>query len=354
MFYIKNVKINNFRCYLTKEVEFSPNSNIIIGKNASGKTSLVEAVCYLCLGKSFKNAKDVELIKINKDYFNIIGNIIENEEKNNRIVIGYDTKTKKINYNGKVMSSISDYVGKYKVITFSPDDLELIKGTPTVRRRFIDINLCQIDSKYLKLLMEYKHLLKRRNEILKLENIDSKYLDILSGEIIERAKYIINKRRKIVEMLNEYIEKKSKFLTNDQEIVELEYFPNVTEEEIKNKFKNDLKIDILTKTTNNGPHRDDLNIYINRQKASIFASQGQIRTAVLAIKLGIADSFRSNNESMIIILDDVLSELDINRQIKLLESIKNGNQVFITTTDIKNIPSNIIKDSKIENIEDGE
>lgn len=354
MFYIKNVKINNFRCYLTKEVEFSPHSNIIIGKNASGKTSLVEAVCYLCLGKSFKSAKDVELIKINKDYFNIIGNIIENEEKNNRIVIGYDTKSKKINYNGKVMPSISDYVGKYKVITFSPDDLELIKGTPTVRRRFLDINICQIDSKYLKLLMEYKNLLKRRNEILKLDNIDYRYLDILSGEIIERSKYIINKRRKFVQMLNEYIRMKSKFLTNDQEIVELEYFPNVIEEEIENKFKNELKIDILTKTTNNGPHRDDLNIYINQQKASIFASQGQIRTAVLAIKLGIADSFKNVNESMIIILDDVLSELDINRQIKLLESIKNGNQVFITTTDIKNIPSNIIEDSKIENIEDGE
>lgn len=352
MFYIESIKINNFRCYKSEDFTFSPVCNIILGRNACGKTSLAESICYLCLGKSFKGAKDIDLIRIDNDYFNIIGNIID--DKKNRIVIGYDKKTKKINLNNKTVPSISEYVGKYKVITFAPDDLDIIKGNPGVRRRFLDMNICQIDSNYLRILMEYKHLLKQRNELLKLESIDYQYLDILTQELIKRAKLVIKKRKEFVSELNKYVENKSKELTDDQETVFIEYESNVEIENLENQFKNGLKLDILTKTTNNGPHRDDYNIYINGQKANVYASQGQIRTAVLSIKLGISEKFKQNNESMVIILDDVFSELDINRQIKLLESIKSGNQVFITTTDINNLPKSIIESSKIIKIGDGE
>lgn len=352
MFYINDVKINNFRCYKSEEFSFSSTCNIIIGKNASGKTSLAEAICYLCLGKSFKSTKDIDLIKLDNEYFNIIGHIID--EKTNRIVVGYDKKVKKISFNNKTIPTISEYVGKYKIITFAPDDLELIKGNPSVRRRFIDMNICQIDNLYLKTLMEYKHLLKQRNELLKLDNIDYQYLNIITLELIKRAKYIIEKRKIFVLELNQYIKTKSLELTDEKETVYLEYNPNVQIENIDNQFKNDLKLDLLTKTTNNGPHRDDYNIYINERKANIYASQGQIRTAVLSIKLSISEKFKQNNESMVIILDDVFSELDVNRQIKLLECIKTGNQVFITTTDINNLPKSIIESSKIIKIGDGE
>lgn len=348
MFYIKEVKMNYFRCYSSANFKFSKSKNIIIGDNGTGKTTLVEALCYLCLGKSFKNVKDNEVIQIDAPYFNIIGEIEDaSKSSTSKIVVGYDKKTKKISNNGVFYKTLSEYVGKYKVVSFSPDDLDLIKGSPVVRRRLVDMYLCQKEHQYMKTLSEYKHILKQRNELLKNKSIDMQYLDVITTALIEKAVYIINKRNEFVEKLSSFVERKSQTLTNGNETVRLEYKPNCNINEICEKFQNDQQLDILTQSTNNGPHRDDIVIYVNSQKASVYSSQGQIRTAVLAIKLSIVEYFKTIDDNIIIILDDVFSELDNFRQINLIESIGQDNQVFITSTNVDNIPENTIKESKI-------
>lgn len=348
MFYIKNVKINHFRCYSSAYFEFSNSKNIIIGDNGVGKTTLVEAICYLCLGKSFKNTKDNEILQIDAPYFNVIGEFEDsNQSSTSKIVIGYDKKSKKISNNGVFYKTFSEYVGKYKVIAFSPDDLELIKGAPSIRRRLIDMYLCQKEYIYTKTLSEYKHLLKQRNELLKNKNIDMKYLNIITNTLIEKAIYIINKRKEFITNLDKFVQIRSKMLTNNNENVYIEYKPNCNIEEIKEKFRNDEQLDILTQSTNNGPHRDDIVIYVNDKKASVYSSQGQIRTAVLSMKLSIIDYFKTIDDNIVLILDDVFSELDNFRQIKLIENIGHDSQVFITSTNVDNIPENIIKESKI-------
>lgn len=348
MFYIKEMKINYFRCYSSASFEFSKTKNIIIGNNGIGKTTIVEALCYLCLGKSFKNAKDSEIIKIDAPYFNVIGEIDDSSKSSiSKIVVGYDKKTKKISNNGVFYKTLSEYVGKYKVVSFSPDDLDLIKGSPTVRRRLIDMYLCQKEHEYMKTLSEYKHILKQRNELLKNKSIDMQYLKIITETLIEKAIYIVNKRNEFIKNLSCFVKKKSQTLTNGTETVHLEYKPNCNINEIHEKIQNDQQLDILTQSTNNGPHRDDVVIYVNNQKASVYSSQGQIRTAVLAIKLSIVEYFKTIDDNIIIILDDVFSELDNFRQVSLIESIGHHNQVFITSTNVDNIPENTIKESKI-------
>ena len=159
MLYIKTVKLNNFRCFKSKNLEFKPNVNILIGDNGCGKTSVVEGVSYLCLGKSFKSAKDKDVLSVNESYFNIISEIISDNEEN-KVVISYDGNNKRVKNGEVVCKTLSEYVGKYKLIAFSPDDLSIIKGGPSNRRRFIDLFISQCDNRYLKLLVEYKKILK--------------------------------------------------------------------------------------------------------------------------------------------------------------------------------------------------
>ena len=161
MFYVKKVKLNNFRCFLNTEYSFEPNINILIGNNGCGKTSIVEGISYLCLGKSFRNAKDKDVINFNSSYFNIISEII-NGVSENKVIIGYDGVNKKVNYDNYVCKTLSEFVGKHKLVSFSPDDIEVIKGSPSKRRRFIDVFISQCDNRYLKILVEYKKILKIR------------------------------------------------------------------------------------------------------------------------------------------------------------------------------------------------
>ena len=206
MFYLKKLKLTNFRCYTQIEQEFSPTKNIIIGENAIGKTSLVEAIYFLCFGKSFREAKDIDIIKTNAEFYNIKGEFVDEIKKaNDNVIIGYDKKCKKIQKNQNIYKNLSEYVGYFKSIIFSPDDLSFIKGGPIERRKFLDANISQLDSKYLKNLIEYKKILKQRNEFLKnstLENYNKDLLTILNTSLVERAKIIIKAREELINKLN--------------------------------------------------------------------------------------------------------------------------------------------------------
>lgn len=355
MLFVKNIKINNFRCFDSKKIDFKPNINILIGSNGCGKTSIVEGISYLCLGKSFKNAKDSEVLKFGKEYFNVICDIQDQNDK--KVVISFDGNHKKVKDGDTICQTLSEYVGKYKLISFSPDDLDIIKGSPSIRRRFLDMFIGQIDNNYLKVLVEYKKTLKMRNEFLKkIDNgsFDSIMFEVLNEKLISTGKIIIEKRNKYIDILNRYIKDISKQLSNGKEIVNIQYNPNVILENFEKSIESHKKLDILSKQTNIGPQKDDLNIYLNEELASIYGSQGQIRLSVLSMKLGVFEVFKEIDQNIIIILDDVFSELDNERQVFLLEYIKNTGQVFITCTDINKMPEELKESSNIINIEEGE
>lgn len=352
MIYIKSLKLNNFRCFKSISLEFKPNINILIGNNGCGKTSIVEAISYLCLGKSFKGIKDKDVLKINEDFFNIISVIVEKEES--RIVVGYDGKQKRIRNGEIIYKSLSEHIGKYKLLSFCPDDLEIIKGNPNNRRRFIDVFISQCDSLYLKSLAEYKKILKMRNEFLKSiinNQYDKVYFDVLNEKLVKNAEIIINIRKKYFDLLNKYIYVVSSSLINPNTSIKLVYEPDVID---VNDIKKAYNIDLCNGVSTRGPQKDDFVVLFNDKNASTYASQGQIRLCILAMKLAIYEMFRKKDENIFIILDDVFSELDKEKQIYLMNYIKNVGQVFITTTEIDKIPKQLIDSSNIIEMKDGE
>ena len=229
MISVKNIKFNNFRCFSSKTFVFDSEINILTGNNGCGKTSIVEGISYLCLGKSFRGAKDRDVLKLNSDYFNIISEI---DDQNNieKVVISYDGVNKRVKYGEIICKTLSEYVGKYKLVSFSPDDLDVVKGSPAIRRRFIDLFISQCDNNYLKVLVEYKKVLKMRNEFLKNINnqqYDKILFDVINENIIKYGKIIIDTRAKYINLLNVYVKNISKELSNNKEEVDIVYNPNV-------------------------------------------------------------------------------------------------------------------------------
>lgn len=356
MLYIKNIKLNNFRCFKSLNLEFKPKVNILIGNNGAGKTSVVEGISYLCLGKSFRGAKDKEVLKINESYFNVISNINYSNSEN-KVVVSYDGANKRVKCDEVICKTLSEYVGKYKLISFSPDDLDIIKGGPSFRRRFIDLFISQCDNNYLKLVVEYKKVLKMRNEFLKSiknQQYDKILFDVITENIIKYGKLIISIREKYISVLNSYVKAISKELSNGKEIIEIAYSPNIDINAYENTVKKYIGYDISSKTTNFGPHKDNLKVSLSGNDASSYASQGQCRLAILSMKLAVYEVFSKIDDNIIIVLDDVFSELDQNRQKYLLEYINKTGQVFITTTDIYKLPDDLIKESNIVEIREGE
>lgn len=356
MLHIKSLKINNFRCFKTLKLDLVAGINIIIGENGCGKTSIAEAISYVCLGKSFKNSKDRDVLMEKTPYFNVIANVFSSNNEEN-VVISFDGKNKKVKYGENICQTLSEYVGKYKLISFTPDDLSIIKGSPSERRRFIDMFISQCDNRYLKLVVEYKKYLKMRNEFLKtIENddYDTIMLDVLTDKVVEMGEKIIVIRRKYIQILNNAIKNVSNKLFDNVGEVNIEYKPDIEEKDIKKTIKNGLKIDVLTKQTNRGPQKDDIKVLFNGNDASVYASQGQIRMSVLSMKVAMYDIFKQINDNIIIILDDVFSELDKFKQISLFEYIKNVGQVIITATDVDKIPTDLMENSKIIKIKEGE
>jgi DNA replication and repair protein RecF len=348
MIYLKTLKLINFRCYQEVVLEFSPHLNILVGPNAAGKTTVVEAVHCLGFLKSHKAGIDAEMISYDQDFTVIKGNF-EKEGKLQEVVFSLSAQGKRILANQKPFRQLSEYLGFLHVVFFCPEDLEIVKGAPGVRRKFLDSNLCLVSEAYMKSLIIYRKLLKQRNEVLKNINENHKYdrklLEVLTGQMIPQAETLIKEREHFIRELNPLIEEKSLAISGGKEKVSLLYMPsNYTGTERDSFF--DIKKDLNSKTTTSGPHRDDFEFLINGFKAAAFASQGQQRTAALSLKLALADYLNKKTEDIIIILDDVFSELDSERQNQILKLLNSEYQIFITTTSISNLSEEILKDNK--------
>lgn len=336
---INEIKLVNFRKFSNTTLKIKSNTVIIYGDNALGKTSILESIYLAGMTKSHKTNNDMDLIKNNAEYS--IVNIKANKEY--RIVIS--KVGKKTIINNIERKKMSEYIGNLYVVMFSPEDLSLVKGSPLIRRRFLDMEIGQVNKDYLQTLSKYKKVLKERNEILKIYSNDPcpDILKIITNDLIELAKKIIEYRKLFIEEINEIAS--NIHYSISKENLKIKYLPSI-KEEIYKTFDEQIANDLMYKTTTIGPHRDDIEFFIDGYKSN-YCSQGQQRTISLSIKLALIEYIKKyTNQEPIILLDDVLSELDDNRQIKLIETIKNNNQTFITTTNIDNIKK-LLNDSQI-------
>lgn len=344
--YIKDIELHKFRNYSDIKVSFDDKINLFLGDNAQGKTNLLEGIYLNALGRSFRVSRDKELIKFGEDYCRIKSSFISfGDERMTEIVIRRDGK-KGIKADGIRIVKASELLDRLFIIVFSPEDLKIVKEDPEKRRRFIDSELCQIRVGYLSDLNEYRRVLRQRNSYLKGENIDMNMLAVWDMQLAATGKRIIEKRKNFIEKIDIISRDIHDRISGGKEKLELKYEPCEFDPERTGE-------DIRKRTTMHGPHRDDFRISANGVDLRKFGSQGQQRTAALSLKLSeIKIIEEEKGEKPVLLLDDVLSELDNERQI-LLMNMLGENQMFITTTDLTDEVKENLPEGKIIFIREG-
>lgn len=344
--------LNNFRNYAHAEIEFKPGLNFVVGKNAQGKTNLLESVYLTSVGKSPKNSKDKQIIKFGEAKAKIELEFLTNAGKKN-IVIYLDKQNKKaIKINNLNVLKLTELVGCLSVVYFSPDELKLVKEVPEDRRTFLDISISQFNKNYLYNLLKYDKILRQRNTILKgSESPQSKkeQLKLFTPQLVECAQKIIENRLQFIEQLRPIAAEINKQIT-ETETLEIEYSyhpkPGITiAQDLTQQFEKIVDKELDLGYTCLGPHRDDIEFKINGLDCKTFASQGQQRTVALVVKLSLMEVIKKEiNEYPILLLDDVLSELDAARQNKLL----NLTTKFQTLISCTAIPQTDLKFNQIK------
>ena len=346
---IKSLELENYRNYKNLSLEFDKGTNILTGENAQGKTNILEAV-YLCsTTKSHRGSKDSEIINFDSEEGHL-RTIINKKEEDIRIDIHLrKSKSKVIALNLEKLKKTSELIGILNVVLFSPEDLNIIKGGPSYRRTFIDMQICRLDSSYVFNLSNYNKIIDQRNKLLKdiyFQPALKETLFIWDSQLQSYGSQVIKKRREFVNELNEIVKEIHYKLTNQKEFLDIKYEPDTLEDEIENTLKQNAERDLRSKATSAGPHRDDYVININGMDARKYGSQGQQRTAALSLKLAEIEIIKRNTkDNPIFLLDDVLSELDSNRQNMLLDSISNI-QTIITCTGLDEFVGHRLKINK--------
>ena len=354
--YIETIELSNFRNYDSLFMKFDSETNILYGDNAQGKTNILESV-YLCgTTKSHRGSKDKEMIQFDKEESHIRMNV-RKQEVSWRIDMHLKrNKAKGIAINGIPIKKASELFGVVNMVFFSPEDLNIIKSGPSERRKFIDIELCQLNKVYLSDLTNYNHVLNQRNKLLKditfYPDLEST-LDVWDDQLVNYGLKIIRERMKFIEELNSVIFDIHRNLTGNKENLNISYEPNVIIDEFAESLKRNRDKDLKLKTTSVGPHRDDLCVKVNDIDIRKYGSQGQQRTAALSLKLSeIYLVKKVIKDSPVLLLDDLLSELDSNRQNYLLNSIHDI-QTLITCTGLDDFVSNQFKINKVFKVTDG-
>lgn len=366
--HLENIELKNFRNYETASLSFSPSINVLIGENAQGKTNLVESIYFLAMSRSHRSSRDRELIRWDSDFAKVNGQLIKKSHSVPlEIVLSKRGKIAKMNH--LEQRKLSDYIGQLNVILFAPEDLSLVKGSPSVRRRFIDMELGQMNKIYLHHLSQYQRILKQRNQFLKKAKYDRKhdalYLDVLTEQLATEGAEVLNHRYRFVEQLTKWAQEVQADISNSKEELQIRYkttsnsSEEMTKEELfdqlKKEYEKSREQEIDQGTTTLGPHRDDLIFYVNERNVQTYGSQGQQRTTALSLKLAeIELMYEMTGEYPILLLDDVLSELDDSRQTHLLNAIQNKVQTFITTTSLDGVQMDLLQNPRIFNVDNGE
>ena len=356
MAYIESIKLSNFRNYESLELSFDKGTNIFYGDNAQGKTNILESV-YLCgTSKSHKGSKDREIIRFEQDEAHI------------RMMVGKDSmsykidmhlrknKAKGVAINGLPIKKARELLGVVNLVFFSPEDLNIIKNGPAERRRFLDSELCQLDKIYLSDLTTYNKILNQRNKLLK----DMVYrpdlkdtLPVWDMQLVETGRKIIRRRKQFVDELNEIVHDIHYRISGEKEDLLLQYEPSIEDIFFEDELSKVKERDMRQCMTSVGPHRDDLLFSIGEVDIRKFGSQGQQRTSALSLKLSEIELVkRSIHDTPVLLLDDVLSELDSNRQNYLLNSI-HDTQTLITCTGLDEFVKNRFQINKIFKVVQG-
>lgn len=363
---IKKINLVNFRNYSNSSISFHDKLTIFVGNNAQGKTNIIEGISILALTKSFRIGNNINLINYNKKKCRIKG-IIKKDDIITKLEIDLSESEKKLVVNQSNVNKVSDYISNLNIILFTPDDLEIIKGSPTIRRNLLNMELSQISKKYLKIYNEYHKLLKTRNEYLKVlfQNsiADKAYLDIITDKLIEKAIFIYQLRKEYIDNINENIDiyYEKIFGING---LKIKYVPNIEfnsfdDEEMRKRMKYIFKKNYLKELnygmTIYGPHRDDFVFEYDEKDLKLSGSQGQQRLAIICFKLAEISIFKKyTNYYPVLLLDDIFSELDIKKRNKLLKMITEHDvQCIITTTDLKNISKSYIEKSLVYYVKNG-
>ncbi|RNF39942.1 DNA replication/repair protein RecF [Planococcus salinus] len=364
---IDRLELTNYRNYETLDLAFSPEINVFIGENAQGKTNIMESLYVLSMAKSHRTSNDKELIRWDADYGKIKADVHRKYGKL-PLEISLSKKGKKAKVNHLEQRKLSDYVGQLNVVMFAPEDLHLVKGSPQVRRRFIDMEIGQISPVYLHDLVTYQKLLKQRNHILKQNygkpSIDDVMFDVYTDQFIEAAVKIIQKRYQFMELLQQWAEPIHHGISRGLEQLQIRYRPisglrpEWTPEEMASFLGQKLvevrKRELERGVTLVGPHRDELQFMVNGYDVQTFGSQGQQRTTALSLKLAEIELIKQEvGEAPVLLLDDVLSELDDFRQSHLLNTIKGSVQTFVTTTSVEGIQHDTIQNARIFEVSQG-
>lgn len=353
---IKSLELSNFRNYEKLSIEFSKGVNILYGDNAQGKTNILEAIYVCATTKSQKGSKDKEMIRLGDDECHI-RMYVEKEEVSHKLDMHLRrTKAKTAALDGLPVKKSSELYGFLHVISFSPEDLSIIKNGPAERRRMVDMELCQLDRIYLHQLTKYNKILEQRNNLLKQIGFDLRLADTLGVWDEQLADYgtkIIRARRDFVKELNALVGPIHDHLSQGKEKLKLCYEPNVKEEEFLKILQGDRQKELILKSTLHGPHRDDISFFLGEDDIRKFGSQGQQRTSALSLKLAEIDLVKKTiKDEPVLLLDDVLSELDRNRQTQLLDSIQNI-QTVITCTGLEEFVKKRIRSDRIYHVSEG-
>ena len=353
---VKSVEFSNFRNYDHLQLHFDEGTNILYGDNAQGKTNILEGVYLSGTTKSHKGSKDKEMIQFEKEESHI-RSIVKKNEKEYRIDMHLRRNgTKGVAVNKVPIKKASELFGILNIVFFSPEDLNIIKNGPSERRRFIDCELCQLDKLYLSDLSRYNKVLNQRNKLLKDINYKHDLIETLpmwDVQLLEYGRNIIKKRKEFISEINEIVKDIHSKISGGKEELTLIYEPNIDDiffedELLKNKNR-DLK---LCQTTV-GPHRDDILFSIKGIDIRKYGSQGQQRTSALSLKLSEIDFVKKSiNSTPVLLLDDVLSELDSNRQNYLLNSITDI-QTMITCTGLEEFVRNRFEINKVFQVVNG-
>lgn len=353
---IESLELKDFRNYEYLSLAFNEKTNILYGNNAQGKTNVLEAIYVAGTTKSHRGNKDKEMIGFDSDEAHIKLNLKKNGVSRRIDMHLKKSKAKGVAIDGIPIRKAVELLGIINIVFFSPEDLNIIKSGPAERRHFIDMELCQLDKLYVYNLTNYNKTLLQRNKLLKDIYFNpslSDTLDIWDMQLVNFGLEIIKIRRDFVKKLNSIIFGIHKNLSGDKEELELIYEPSANEADFERLIKESRDRDIKSKTTNYGPHRDDMSFFVGDMDIRKYGSQGQQRTCALSLKLSEIELVKQiTGDVPVLLLDDVLSELDANRQNFLLNSISNV-QTLITCTGLDEFINNRFSVDKIFKVVDG-
>ncbi|MBO4694398.1 MAG: DNA replication/repair protein RecF [Clostridia bacterium] len=353
---VKSIQLKNFRNYKDQILNLDPGLNVLVGDNAEGKTNMLESIYFCANFSSPRTTNDKEMIRFNQDHA-IVKLVIKKKYRDNSIKIKIDSHKKKyVLVDDIPINRVAELMGVLGVVFFSPQEIKLIQESPDDRRKFLNIALSQQDKTYFRALNDYRKILANKNNLLKkgltTDQVDT-MLDVYDAQLAKEGEFIINKRMSFLNVLSNYSNRANEKLSESEETLSLEYETNIS---LEGNIQTNL-YDSLVKArekdkqlgyTSVGPHRDDIKIILNGNDARKFASQGQQRSITLAMKLASLYIYRNETgEFPVLLLDDVLSELDLKRQKILLDMLKDI-QIILTCTHY-----NIDVPAKIINIKDG-